>query len=86
MKTDTNCSCTIPQALPDGLVGIEEQRWQRVENWLLDHLADVQDRAFIIMPMDLAAYEEMMRSCARQFLGSSNELSGSSNEVLGSSN
>jgi hypothetical protein len=49
---------------------MEEERWLRVEDWLLNHLADVQDRAFIIMPRDLAAYEEMMRRCGSGFSGS----------------
>ena len=39
---------------------MEEERWLRVEDWLLNHLAAVQDLAFIIMPRDLAAYEELL--------------------------
>jgi hypothetical protein len=70
MKTNIPCSCANPLTLPDGGVGMEEERWQRVEDWLLNHLADVQDRAFIIMPRDLAAYEEMMRRCGSGFSGS----------------
>ena len=63
----------------------EELRWARLENRLLDLLAIVQDRAFIVLIADLSTYEQAMLGCFKELSGSSKELSGSSKELSGSS-